>query len=392
MATTPTANAATKTLTSPTSSTSHTGSINQPKIKTERRVTAQLIRQLSEDALKSPMAPEHVVLEFENEQTGNIERKKVYVSEINGIRTLDLYSGWDPDTQQHKLPLKTLPVRCCQLTSLERLWVSHNKLSGLPPELNQLVHLRELFLHRNSFEDIPLSLCGLPRLEILWLNCNKITSIPDEIANLKTLKRLHLDSNFLKELPDSLCRLTSLEVLYLNGNTIHKVSENLGDLKNLRRLHLQHNKITEVPISICQLAQIETLRLDDNEIRHVKRDFKIFQSEMEAKPGVIINTRNNPFFTPQSRMKLSVGSMHMAHSGLKTRRFSDQYEQESRRPVRTSQPAPLHHGWNVDSVPANLYLANQEDYKAETLPRVRARSADSRHSLSAANRTSSLDQ
>lgn len=383
MATTPTDAAA---LTSPI------GTGKELKIKKERRITAQLVRQLSEDSLKSPMAPEHVVLEVKNEQTGEMERKKVYVTEVNGIRTLDLYSGWDPDTQQHKLPLKALPVRCCQLTSLERLWVSHNKLSSLPAQLDQLVQLREVFLHRNNFEDVPLSLCKLPRLEILWLSCNKITSIPDEISSLKTLKRLHLDSNFLKELPDSLCQLTSLEVLYLNDNTIFKISEKIGDLKLLRRLHLQHNKITDIPNSICQLTNIETLRLDDNEIRHVKRDFKIYQGDMKSKPGtrVTITMENNPYFTPQSRMKLSVGSM--SHPGLKTRRFSDQYEQEvaSRRPIRTSQPAPVHHGWASDSVPMNMSLMDRRevDYKADTLPRARV----SRNTLTLANRSGSLDQ
>jgi len=54
------------------------------------------------------------------------------VSEVNGTRTLDLYSGWDPETEQHKLPLKTLPMKVCSLVNLERLWVSHNKLSALP--------------------------------------------------------------------------------------------------------------------------------------------------------------------------------------------------------------------------------------------------------------------
>ena len=365
----------------------------QLRIK-ERRITAQLVRQLSEDTLKSPMTPEHVVLEVRNEESGLIERKKVYVTEVNGIRTLDLYSGWDPDTQQHKLPLKALPVRCCQLITLERLWVSHNKLQSLPAQLDQLVYLREVFLHRNNFEDIPLSLCALPRLEILWLNYNKITAIPDEIAKLTTLKRLHLDTNFLKEVPDSLCQLTSLEVLYLNSNTIHKVSENIGELKSLRRLHLQQNKITDIPNSICQLTNMETLRLDNNEIRHIPRDFKLFQGEMEMKTGVTFNMKNNPFFTPQSRMKLSVGSMHAPHSGLKTRRFSDQYEREvtSRRPMRTSQPAP-HPSWASESVPMNMSLMDrsvhvhtqQQSHKIDTLPRTRK----SRNPLTS---SASLDQ
>ena len=339
-----------------------------PRFKKQRRKTAQLVRELSEEGIKGPMAPEHVVVEVKSEETGEIVRKIVYVTDVNGTKTLDLYSGWNPESQQHKLPIKELPPRVCQIVTLERLWVSHNKLSTLPIQIEQMFRLREVYLHKNSFEHIPTSLCRLPSLEILWLNCNKITKIPVEIASLKSLRRLHLDTNFIKELPDSLCLLDSLEVLYLNENTIHTISDNIGSMKGLKRLYLHHNKITDIPSGLCSLRNIRILNLDDNEIRHVRREFQLYQQEMEATKATI-STKNNPFVTPGSKMKLSFsGMIPPGHYNPKTRRFSDQYEHAvaARRPMRVSLP-----GRSADSYPDQMNAVMQEPtpYKADTLPR-----------------------
>lgn len=335
--------------------TTHSTTIPRAPAPTRhKRKTALLVRRLSEESELSPtMAPEYVVLEVKNEN-GDTVRKTVYVTDQNGTKTLDLYSGWNPESQKHRLPLKLLPHKVCQIVTLERLWVSHNKLSTLPPELSQLTQLRELFLHRNAFEEIPTCLCKLPCLQLLWLNNNKITTIPDDIAKLTSLKRLHLDHNFIKDFPDSLCQLMDLEVLYLNNNAIHHVSETIGNLTKLKRLYLNCNKITEVPSSITKLTNILMLHFDDNEIRSVRRDFSMYQSTMEAK-GSIINLKNNPFVTPQSKLKLSLAGIGMPPMPLKTRRLSDQYEHEgSRRPARVSLP---------------VTSEDHMEFKADTLPR-----------------------
>lgn len=333
------------------------------RLQKERKRTANLVRQLSEDSIQSPTMPqEYVVLEVKKEDTGEVIRKSVYVGDQNGTKTLDLYSGWNPETQKHKLPLKVLPIKVCQLVTLERLWVSHNKLSTLPPQLDQLSLLRELFLHRNNFEEIPSCVCKLPSLQVLWFSNNKITSIPDEISQMSSLKRLHLDNNFIKDLPKSLCELTQLEVLYLNHNAIHRLSESIGKLNKLKRLYLQQNKITELPIGITRLKSIIMLLLEDNEIRNVRREFVMYQASMEAM-GNVVSLKNNPFVTPQSKLKLSLVGIGGSPSlpQLMTRRYSDQFEREvsSRRPARVSLPVSE----------KERAKEHATDYKADTLPR-----------------------
>lgn len=303
------------------------------KRRLERKATeARLVRQISESSLKSPMAPEYVTVEVRNEETGEVMRKKVYVTEINGAKTLDLYSGWNPDAPQSAdcktaMVLNTLPPKVCAFTNLERLWLSHNRLSSLPEAIEGLFNLKALFLHRNNFESVPVELCRLPSLEILWMNSNKITSIPEEVGQLKMLKRLHLDGNFVEEFPTAVCQLAGLEVLYFNNNYLTSVSDDIGNLRELKRLYLQNNQISSIPSGVCCLSQIEMLLLDNNKITQVRREFQHFQAQREAARAVI-SLKNNPFVVPPSRMKLSVGSYphHALTVPLKTRRHSEQVD------------------------------------------------------------------
>ena len=288
------------------------------------------------------MTPEHITLELHRDETGEVVNKTVYMTDVNGVKTLDLYSGWHPEDGQHKLQLKALPAKVCSLIILERLWVSHNHLFALPPQISQLICLRELYLHENSFLSLPLEICQLPRLEILWLNSNRVVSIPPEVVGLKMLKRLHLDRNCLEEFPEAVCDLLSLEVLYLNSNQLKLIPDNIGKLSNLRRLYLQDNHISSIPHGICELTKMQILCLDNNEITHIKRDFQHFTAQCELN-GAVISTKHNPFVTPQSKLKLSLGNMGGRGRSytlpFKTRRHSDQYEHasEGRKP-RTSLP------------------------------------------------------
>lgn len=344
--------------------------VTPQKLREQRKVTARLVRRLSEDSIRSPMGPDHVMIEYVDDE-GKDAIKRVYVTEVNGTRTLDLYSGWNPDTETHKFPLTTLPAKVCTLSNLQRLWVSHNLLSSLPPDLGQLVSLKELFLHGNSFVEFPLPLCSLKSIEILWLSSNKINVIPDEIQQLKTLKRLHLDANQITELTPALCKLTGLEVLYLNKNKLETVSDDIGNMSGLKRLYLQDNNISEIPSGVCKLKSIKLLFLDDNKIRQMSNEFKTFKLQREAN-GARITLENN-FSLHQS--KLSIGN-HTQLS-LKARRHSDQHEQDlmSRRPLRVSLPGAR----QSESIPAELHLHYQSrpsyvssDYKADTLPRTGA--------------------
>ena len=250
------------------------------------------MEQESAAAAKEPA----VYVELENQKDNT--KKKVYVTLVSGKKSLDLYSGWDPQHGCHKNPLSALPKEVCEFSFLQRLWASHNHFTSLPPEIGQLTNLTELFLHHNQLDMIPTRLCTLSNLKLLWLNNNKITSVPYEIVQLKSLKRLHLDNNLISVFPDHLCQLNGLEILYLNNNKISTISSKINDMICLVRVYLQHNQIVEIPEELGLLLQssmkLQLLRLDNNRISKIPENFRQYRQDAENRQ-LVLKFEGNPF-------------------------------------------------------------------------------------------------
>ncbi|KAI1163143.1 RAM signaling pathway protein [Nemania serpens] len=103
---------------------------------------------------------------------------------------------------------------------LERLALSHNKLTSFPARFSECTSLRYLNVRNNRIEKFPLALCDLKSLEILDLDRNRIRILPKEIAKLTSLKKLAVQSNLIEELPLCLAEMGSLQALKLDGNNI----------------------------------------------------------------------------------------------------------------------------------------------------------------------------
>jgi len=259
--------------------------------------------------------PHYVELDSKNDKL----KKKVYVTLVSGKKSLDLYSGWDPQNGCHKNPLSALPKEVCEFSFLQRLWASHNCFTSLPPEIEQLTNLTELFLHHNQLDAIPTRLCKLSNLRLLWLNNNRISGIPYEIVQLKSLKRLHLDNNLITSFPDHLCQLTQLEILYLNNNKISAISTSISDMVELVRLYLQHNQIVEIPNELCLLfeKQLQLLRLEHNRINKIPDDFIQERKKAESRK-ISLKFEGNPF----EIRRVSPGPVSLASKDQVGRRHS----------------------------------------------------------------------
>lgn len=103
---------------------------------------------------------------------------------------------------------------------LERLALSHNKLTSFPTRFSECTSLRYLNVRNNHIREFPLPLCDLKSLEILDLASNKIRVLPPDIAKLGSLKVLAVQKNRIEELPLCLADMVSLQVLKLDGNNI----------------------------------------------------------------------------------------------------------------------------------------------------------------------------
>ena len=95
--------------------------------------------------------------------------------------------------------------------------LSGNKLTTLPPEINDLGCLEDLNLGHNCIVSLPAEIGGLQKLRFLNLMANHLVSLPREICKLSGLYRLGLKGNQLTHLPDNFGNLSGLVELFITG-------------------------------------------------------------------------------------------------------------------------------------------------------------------------------
>ncbi|KAD6119007.1 hypothetical protein E3N88_10278 [Mikania micrantha] len=137
----------------------------------------------------------------------------------------------------------------CNLTTLNRIDLSNNKLSGnIPNCWNRFDRLLILNLENNLF----------------------IGSIPDSIGSLQFVSMMSMrDNDLTGEIPLSLGNCTGLQLLDLGENRLSgKIPEWIGEsLSTLRVLSLPSNRFYgTIPTSLCMLEMIQILDLSFNNI------------------------------------------------------------------------------------------------------------------------------
>ena len=124
-------------------------------------------------------------------------------------------------------------------------WIGNGLSGAIPPELGNLVNLRELDVDDNDLTGpIPPELGNLANLQVLDVDDNDLTgAIPPELGNLANLWLLELDKN------------------HLTG----AIPPELGNLANLRILELHENDLTGViPETFLALDALERFRIQGN--------------------------------------------------------------------------------------------------------------------------------
>ncbi|OVA16198.1 Protein kinase domain [Macleaya cordata] len=147
-------------------------------------------------------------------------------------------------------PCKWQNVGCSNDNRITRIQLRNLGITGsLPPNLNSLTSLERLELQGNKISgDLP-SLSGLSSLEVLFLSENNFSSIPsDFFSGLSSIQSIVLDKNpFLPwTIPDSFKSATTIQNFSANSaNIIGKIPDFLGEnnFPGMVELHLSMNSL-----------------------------------------------------------------------------------------------------------------------------------------------------
>ena len=153
----------------------------------------------------------------------------------------------------------TLPAEIGNLTNLQYLGLSKNKLIGLPAAIGSLGFLQGLDLSSNQLSSLPTAIGSLANLSLLDLSNNLLSGLPTSIGSLGGLQDLYLPNNQLSSLPAGIGSLSSLHNLDLSNNQLTSLSAAIGNLSSLWELYLHDNPLSgELPAFLTGLTQLDT--------------------------------------------------------------------------------------------------------------------------------------
>ncbi|KDR16236.1 protein phosphatase PHLPP-like protein isoform X3 [Zootermopsis nevadensis] len=169
--------------------------------------------------------------------------------------------------------LESLPDWTASCYQLRALFASHNKLQVLPEHLfcSELSSLQTLQLSYNRLQTLPTVIRHIP-LQELFLQSNSLATLPANFFIVSTrLRVLNLSNNRLCELPNGCHQGHQLEKLYLTANCLADNSlDILGRLANLHTLHAAYNSITTLPEScVAVWTELEELVISGNKLQHL---------------------------------------------------------------------------------------------------------------------------
>jgi len=185
-------------------------------------------------SLDNPMFPHLKRLGFFHCMLEHLPKTINNISHIEGLDVYFCKLQCLPDWLQNFKNLKKLnlasfsDISDCllKLTDLEELRISYMKMP-LPDWLQELSHIKCLFLDGNGLTVVPEWLKKLSRLERLILYNNNLKSLPDWISGLPKLKSINIGSNPLETISSPLLDLSLKNVISPHGLSIADVPDEI---------------------------------------------------------------------------------------------------------------------------------------------------------------------
>jgi len=214
------------------------------------------------------------------------------------------HPAWVRSLSLHHNLLNQLPASITVFSHLTALDLSNNQLIDLPQNFGSLSELRVLVAKHNQLEtfSFPKTFNQLTKLEILNLSGNRLEEMPQQILDLPNLKALYAGGNRLQSIPCRLGDLISLEILYLGGNQLRDIPATIGKLKNLMSLVLCDNKLETIPSTIAHFQKLESLSLHNNILKTLPTEIvtlkNLQQLSLRSNPLVARFARDMTFDPP----------------------------------------------------------------------------------------------
>lgn len=156
-----------------------------------------------------------------------------------------------------------------KLRNLDRLYLDHNELKRVPPNLPKSI--TDLRLAHNKISKFRArSFDGMVNLTSLHLHANVIEDAGKVFKGLKSLTMLDMRKNKLKRIPDNLPE--KLQQLYLEFNSIESMPEGfLTIYPSLQFVRLAHNKLTDrgLPACVFNISTLVELDLSFNKLEKI---------------------------------------------------------------------------------------------------------------------------
>jgi Protein tyrosine and serine/threonine kinase/Leucine rich repeat/Leucine Rich Repeat len=173
--------------------------------------------------------------------------------ELKGATSLTLSEG-----------LTHFPEEIFELAdTLEKLDLSYNNLSALPPDFGRLKKLKVFFCSENPFTVLPEVLADCPLLDIAGFKANNINTVPAKSLN-PNLRWLILTNNNIAELPAEIGNCKRMQKLMLAGNQLTTLPRELSNCRNLELLRISANRLSELPQWLLQIPGLSWLAFSGN--------------------------------------------------------------------------------------------------------------------------------
>jgi Leucine-rich repeat (LRR) protein len=159
--------------------------------------------------------------------------------------------------------LQEFPDGICELSTLNTLELTRNKLKDLPFCLANLQYLQSLYISKNQFEKMPKAIYDIPNLKRLNVGYNPM-KVPNDFDKLSTLDELQLEGLKLNDFPSSVLKMPNLRILDIADNSLTSLPEDIAKLEKLEVLDIAHNQISEFPDGITELKNLKRIDIGKN--------------------------------------------------------------------------------------------------------------------------------